>query len=77
MKGAGDRLLTGGCTVTALAPGAGRSGTAKLTVPSATPLGTYFLLVCADDRARSSRRREQQLHGVRRHGDGHALTVAS
>ena len=49
VKSAADRLLTGGRGVAALAPGASRSGTAKLTVPTATTLGTYFVLACADD----------------------------
>ena len=41
-KSAGDRLLTGSRSVTALAPGASssKSGT-KLTVPLTTPLGFY------------------------------------
>lgn len=49
LKGSGDRLLTGGRGVPKLRPGASRSATAKLTVPKATPLGTYFVLACADD----------------------------
>lgn len=49
VKGAGDRLLTGGRAVAALAPGASRSATASLTVPSTTPFSTYFVLACADD----------------------------
>jgi subtilase family serine protease len=49
VKGPGDRLLTGGRAVAALAAGASRSGAVTLTVPSSTPLGTYFVLACADD----------------------------
>jgi subtilase family serine protease len=49
VKGAGDRLLTGSRGVPGLAPGGSHSATATLTVPTATPVGTYFVLVCADD----------------------------
>jgi subtilase family serine protease len=51
VKNAGDRLLTGSRSVPALAPGALHSGTANVTIPAATPLDTYFLLACADDRS--------------------------
>jgi len=49
VKGAGDQLLGGSRGVAELAGGASRSGTAKLTVPKATALDTYFVLACADD----------------------------
>ena len=49
IKGAGDVLLTGSRAVPALAAGASSAGTAGVTVPVATPLGTYYLLACADD----------------------------
>jgi subtilase family serine protease len=51
VKDAGDILLTGSRTVSGLAPGASSTGTATVLVPSATPVGTYRLLACADDRA--------------------------
>jgi subtilase family serine protease len=49
VKSTGDRLLGGSRSVAALAPGASRSGTVTVTVPTATPLDTYFVLACADD----------------------------
>ena len=48
-KGATDVLLTGSRAVPALAAGASSSGTVSVTVPVATPLGSYYLLACADD----------------------------
>jgi len=51
-KGAGDTLLTGSRSVPGLAAGASSAGGAvTVTIPSAAPLGTYFLLACADDLA--------------------------
>ena len=44
-----DRLLSGSRSVPGLAPGAASKGGATVTIPAATPLGTYFLLACADD----------------------------
>lgn len=51
---AGDVRLTGTRSVGALVPGASstKAGTV-LTVPSTTPLGSYTLLVCADDTAKN------------------------
>jgi trimeric autotransporter adhesin len=48
-KGAGDKLLTGTREVPALTPHASSAGTVTVTVPTATALGAYFLLACADD----------------------------
>jgi subtilase family serine protease len=48
VKSAGDTLLTGSRAVPALGAGASHSGTATVTIPAATPLGTYLLLACAD-----------------------------
>jgi subtilase family serine protease len=48
MKSANDVLLTGSRAVPGLAGGATHSGTITVTIPTATPLGTYFLLACAD-----------------------------
>ena len=48
-KSADDRLLTGARSVPALAAGAASTLTVTVTIPSATPPGTYFLLACADD----------------------------
>jgi subtilase family serine protease len=47
-RSAGDRLLTGSRSVRALAAGQSSSGTIRVTIPTATPLGSYFLLACAD-----------------------------
>lgn len=49
MKGGTDQLLSGTRTVPILGAGAVSSGTAVVTIPSNTPLGTYVLLACADD----------------------------
>ena len=48
-KNAGDTLLTGSRSVPALATFVTNSGTVTVTIPSTTPLNTYFLLACADD----------------------------
>ena len=49
-KGSGDTLLTGSRSVPGLAPGSAFSGsTLTVTIPSTIPLGTYYLLACADD----------------------------
>ena len=48
VKSANDTLLTGGRSVSGLAPGATHSGTVTVTIPGTTPLNTYFLLTCAD-----------------------------
>jgi parallel beta-helix repeat protein len=47
-KNAGDKLL-GGRTVPALVPNGESTGTATVTIPLGTLLGTYFVLACADD----------------------------
>jgi hypothetical protein len=51
VKNAGDTLLGGTRGVPALAVGAVNSGTANVTIPDDTPLGAYYVLACADDRA--------------------------
>jgi subtilase family serine protease len=48
-RSAGDTLLGGSRTVTALAAGAQSAGTASVKIPLSTPPGTYHLLGCADD----------------------------
>jgi len=48
VKSASDTLLTGTRSIPALAAGASNSGTVTVTIPTTTPLNTYFLLVCAD-----------------------------
>jgi subtilase family serine protease len=48
-KSPDDMLLSGSRSVPSLAPGVASSGAASVTVPKATPLGTYRLLACADD----------------------------
>ena len=47
-KESGDVLL-GGRAVSFLAPGSSLSGNTTVTVPLTTPVGTYFVLTCADD----------------------------
>jgi hypothetical protein len=49
LKNDGDRLLTGYRTVTGLAAGVSSPATTTVTIPAATLIGDYFLLVCADD----------------------------
>ena len=49
VRNTGDRLLTGARSVGALAPNATSTGTTTVTIPAATPVGTYVLLACADD----------------------------
>jgi hypothetical protein len=49
VKGAGDILLTGGHAAPGLDPGASHTATVTVTIPSATPPNSYFLLACADD----------------------------
>jgi hypothetical protein len=49
VRNTGDRVLTGSRSVGALAPSATSTGATTVTIPAATPLGTYVLLACADD----------------------------
>ena len=49
VRNTGDRVLTGSRSVAALAPNATSTGTTTVTIPAATPVGTYVLLGCADD----------------------------
>ena len=46
--GPGDISVTGGRTVSALAPGAISTGSATLAVPAGAAHGLYFVLACAD-----------------------------
>lgn len=48
-KGAGAKLLSGSRSVPPLGGNGTSAGMATVTVPSSTPLGTYFLVACADD----------------------------
>jgi hypothetical protein len=48
-KNAGDTLLTGSRSVPGLATFVTSTGTVTVTIPSSTPVNTYFLLACADD----------------------------
>jgi uncharacterized repeat protein (TIGR01451 family) len=48
-KSTGDRLLTGARLVPPLGAGATSTGSTTVTIPAITPLGTYYLLACADD----------------------------
>jgi len=51
-KGAGDLLLSGSRAVPPLAAGASSAGALlNVTIPSTTPLNTYYVLACADDTA--------------------------
>jgi subtilase family serine protease len=47
-KGSGD-ILAGTRSISSLNAGSNSNGTPNVTVPSSTPVGTYYLLVCADD----------------------------
>src|SRR5262245_54558398 len=44
-----DVLLSGSRSVPALSVGQSSSGNVTVTIPSGTPLGTYYLVGCADD----------------------------
>jgi hypothetical protein len=48
-RSADDVQLTRTASVTGLAPGQSRVGTLTVTIPSVTPLDTYYLIACADD----------------------------
>jgi subtilase family serine protease len=43
------KMLTGSRTVVAVQPGMTSTATITVTIPTTTALGTYYLLVCADD----------------------------
>jgi hypothetical protein len=49
IKSATDTVLTGSRSVPSLAPSGSSTATRAVTVPAATPIGTYLLLACADD----------------------------
>jgi trimeric autotransporter adhesin len=49
LKNGGDRLLTGFRTVAGLAANTSSPAPTSVTIPASTPIGEYFLLVCADD----------------------------
>ena len=51
VKSADDILLTGTHSVPSLAAGAIHTATVTAQIPAATPLGSYFLLACADDQS--------------------------
>jgi subtilase family serine protease len=48
VRSSDDRLLGGSRAVPALAAGAQSTGTASVKVGNAVPVGSYFLLACAD-----------------------------
>ena len=48
VKGAGDVVMSAVRNVPVLAAGATHGGTVTVTVPTATPFNTYFVLACAD-----------------------------
>ncbi|MGH7358983.1 MAG: CARDB domain-containing protein, partial [Candidatus Rokuibacteriota bacterium] len=50
-KSADDILLSGTHSVPGLDPGASHTATVAVTIPTGAPLGNYFVLVCADDKA--------------------------
>ena len=50
-KGSGDVLVTGSRSVPSLGAGNTSRASVTVTIPTATPLGTYYLLACADDLA--------------------------
>jgi uncharacterized repeat protein (TIGR03803 family) len=49
VKSTSDLLLMGARSVLSLAAGATSTGTRSVTVPSTAPLGTYYVVACADD----------------------------
>lgn len=49
LKSAGDVLVTAVRTVLPIAAGATSTGSRVMTIPAATPVGTYRVLACADD----------------------------
>jgi hypothetical protein len=49
VRNSSDRLLTGSRLVPVLGPNGSSAGTVTVKVAPTTPLGTYFLLACADD----------------------------
>jgi subtilase family serine protease len=49
LKGSGDILLSGTRLVGGLDAGASGAGSATVAIPSATTVGPYYLLACADD----------------------------
>ena len=49
VKGAGDTALTGSRSCRPRRRAAAIPGTVQVTIPSATPLNTYFVLACADN----------------------------
>ncbi len=49
VRNTGDILLSGTRSVTSLTPGLTASGSKVVTLPSATPLRSYYVLACADD----------------------------
>jgi subtilase family serine protease len=58
VKGTSDLLLTGARKVASIAPGGTASGSRSVTVPSGTPAGTYYLIACADDLAKTAESNE-------------------
>jgi hypothetical protein len=71
-KGSSDVRFVAARTVPDLAPGATSTETVTVIVPSSTPLGTYYLLACADDMwAVLEGKRGEQLRGLGHHGGGH------
>lgn len=58
LRNSGDRLLTGSRPVPLLQPGISSNGMATATVPSNTPLATYYVLACADDLRRVAENNE-------------------
>ena len=48
-KDAGDLRLTGARNVPGLAAGATSTGSRTITTPLTTPVGTYYVVACADD----------------------------
>ena len=49
-KDSGDVLLSATRSIAILAPGAVSTGSKTATIPITSPLGTFYLLACADDR---------------------------
>ena len=71
-KDGSDILLGGSRSVPILPPGATSSGSKSVTVPAATPLGTYRVLACADDSSKLAESNE----GNNCRASGSTLVVA-
>ncbi len=74
LKNAGDTLLTGSRSVPGLAAGASSSGTITVTIPTTTPINTLLpARLCRRPEYGGGDHRDEQLQGLRDHGERHPL----